>query len=178
MTQTAPPTRRALLGAAAATALAPISARAATQDGSDAFAYEVQRSVPDWLTRLTDEEFRVMRLGGTEVPHSSKTWDERRAGMFLCKGCDLPIYDSRHKVHLTKGWAFFQHSCRDSVLMGIDGEETMTMGGQPQAGYVAGPTIEAHCRRCGSHLGHILWVERQILHCINGIALTFAPADA
>jgi peptide-methionine (R)-S-oxide reductase len=38
--------------------------------------------------------------------------------------------------------------------------------------------IEAHCRRCGSHLGHVLHVENDILHCINGASLTFAADDA
>jgi len=34
--------------------------------------------------------------------------------------------------------------------------------------------IEVHCRRCGSHLGHILLVDDEVLHCINGRSLTFA----
>jgi peptide-methionine (R)-S-oxide reductase len=38
--------------------------------------------------------------------------------------------------------------------------------------------IEAHCRRCGSHLGHVLYVEDRLLHCINGTALEFRPSEA
>jgi peptide-methionine (R)-S-oxide reductase len=36
-------------------------------------------------------------------------------------------------------------------------------------------TIEVHCRRCGSHMGHVLLVEGEILHCINGTSLVFTP---
>ena len=36
--------------------------------------------------------------------------------------------------------------------------------------------IEAHCRRCGSHLGHILTVDGKLVHCINGASLAFTPA--
>jgi len=70
----------------------------------------------------------------------------------------LPIYSSSQKVVLSRGWAFFYHSYENATLTGID-------RGQ----------IEAHCRRCGSHLGHILYVESDILHCINGSALEFTP---
>ncbi|MEM8822590.1 MAG: hypothetical protein AAGF30_03175 [Pseudomonadota bacterium] len=35
-----------------------------------------------------------------------------------------------------------------------------------------------HCRRCSCHLGHLLIVERRLLHCINGTALNFVPEAA
>ena len=38
--------------------------------------------------------------------------------------------------------------------------------------------IEAHSRRCGSHLGHIRYVDDRLLHCINGTALEFRPTEA
>ena len=41
---------------------------------------------------------------------SSTLWNERRAGLYKCKGCNLGVYDSEYKVPLTKGWVFFLHS--------------------------------------------------------------------
>lgn len=57
------------------------------------------------------------------------------------------------------------------MLMGIDGEPPSGMADDK-----ATATIEVHCRRCGSHMGHVLKVEGQVVHCINGKALDFDPA--
>lgn len=122
------------------------------------FQFEVQLSEPEWRARLSDQEYEILRNGGTEPRHSSPLATEERNGTYACRGCDLPIYSSSQKVVLSRGWAFFYHSYENATLTGID-------RGQ----------IEAHCRRCGSHLGHILYVESDILHCINGSALEFTP---
>ena len=38
--------------------------------------------------------------------------------------------------------------------------------------------IEVHCRRCASHMGHVLLVENHVLHCINGTSHDFVPTQA
>ena len=133
----------------------------------DDFTYEVTRTEAEWKERLTNNEFRVMRKGATERRKSSPLWQETRAGIYSCKGCDLPVYDSQYKVILDKGWTFFKHCEDNSVLTKID--FIRGLGGVKTA-------TEAHCRRCGSHLGHIYYIEGQVLHCINGASLIFAPA--
>ena len=120
--------------------------------------YEVQRTDADWRARLSEHEYAILREGGTEPRHSSPLATETRNGTYACKGCELPIYSSSEKIILPQGWVFFHHSYDNAVLTGVD------------QGH-----IEAHCRRCGSHLGHILYVETQVLHCINGTSLIFTP---
>jgi peptide-methionine (R)-S-oxide reductase len=134
-------------------------------DGSDqpatsasGFRYEVRRTEAEWRAKLTEDELKILREGGTEPRNSSPLATETRNGTYACKGCDLPTYSSSQKVILPQGWVFFSHSYENAVLTGID-------NGQ----------IEAHCRRCGSHLGHILYVQSMIVHCINGSALNFTP---
>ncbi|QPH52630.1 peptide-methionine (R)-S-oxide reductase [Pontivivens ytuae] len=138
--------------------------------------YEVVRSEAEWREQLTEDEYAILREGGTERPHSHPLSQDYRAGEFLCKGCGLCVYVSRWREQVDKGWVFFRHAQPDTVLMAIDGPEEAY--GQAGMGLESLTNIEAHCRRCSSHLGHILIVERKLLHCINGTALTFEPAEA
>lgn len=170
--------RRAFLGTAAATAIAaPLTATAHTPTpGSEDITYTVTRTEEEWRAHLSEEEYRIMRDQGTEPRFSSDLWQEEAAGHYHCKGCDLTIYQSAQKTVRFIGWVFFYHAERDSVLLGIDEwpalmTEAEGMGEPRQV-------IEAHCRRCGSHLGHVLQVEDDFLHCINGVALSFAADDA
>jgi len=132
------------------------------------YEYEIGYTEEEWKERLTKEEFRILREGGTEKKKSNPLWKEKRIGHYDCKGCELRVYSSEYKIILHKGWAFFEHSEPDSVLTGID---LYTNYGSSKKKTV----IEAHCRRCGSHFGHILYVKSKILHCINGTSLTFIP---
>jgi len=109
------------------------------------FKYEVTRSEAEWRDMLSTESYEILRMGGTELPRSSPLWDEAGSGMYHCKGCDLPAFDSAWKVPLDS-------MSSDAVH------------------------FEVHCRRCGSHLGHLLPVEGQQVHCINGAALEFKQA--
>ena len=184
-TQTAPSqvSRRAFIGTTALSALAigattraspaaPTATLELTEGGG--FSYEVTRTDAEWRDMLSDESYHVLRMGATELPKSSPLWNEARAGMYHCKGCDLEAFDAAWKVPLDKGWVFFTHSQTNAVLTGIDGpvpEYGNTMSTEDAF-------FEVHCRRCGSHLGHLLTVERQQVHCINGASLTFKASTA
>ena len=162
------------------TAIAPLAiatqAKAASNKQPDTpFEYEVVRSEAEWKDRLSKEEFDVLRKGSTELPRTSPLWNNAAAGRYCCKGCGLTVYDSTWKVALDKGWLFFAQSRKDTVLMDIDGEPP---DGMVDINDRYGAIIEAHCRRCGSHLGHILTVEGKTLHCINGTSLTFEAKTA
>ncbi|MEM8851756.1 MAG: peptide-methionine (R)-S-oxide reductase [Pseudomonadota bacterium] len=179
--------RRALLATGiASTALiaGQAPARAGGKLTPSGFDFEITRTEADWRAMLSDEEYRILREGGTEQPKSSPLWEETREGTYACKGCDLPVYESEWKVVLDKGWVFFMHAIPYSSMTRIDSPaEPRTPGGPParfQDGIdLAGiAMLETHCRRCGSHLGHLFPIDGQILHCINGAALTFAPAAA
>lgn len=177
--------RRSILVSSAAIAATGIAGKAAAQaavetngtlqanSASDVlpqnpdFQYSYQKTEKEWRAQLTEAEYGILREGKTEKKKSSPLWKEKRAGEYHCKGCDLRVYSSDYKVNLNKGWVFFRQSEPDSVLLGID--LVTTYGGRKKNGSV----MEAHCRRCGSHFGHILYVKGEILHCINGAALSF-----
>ncbi len=152
--------RRMFLGTALAGAAA-----AALPNGAFA-AFEVTRTDAEWRAMLTRAEYKVMRREGTERAGSSpldKNWAD---GTYHCKGCDLPVYSSQHKFDSGTGWPSFWQSLPGAV------------GTKPDRKLLRVRT-EVHCRRCGSHLGHIFDDGPQPTgkrHCLNGISLVFKAA--
>lgn len=170
MTQTR---RRFLATTAVAGASVPLAAHATERaTGSDEFRFEIERTEDEWRSMLTNAQYEVLRNGATEPPEYSPLWEETADGTYHCRGCELHAYDSRWKTILDKGWLFFGHSVPNAALTGID----QNPGAEGMVGTIDNTTIEAHCRRCGSHWGHILYVEGRVLHCINGTALEFRAA--
>ena len=174
--------RRGFLGATALAVLGLVRTKKAQAlgggllDQGGGFEYEVQRTDEEWRAMLSDDEYVILRKGSTEFPKSSTLWNEARDGIYSCRGCELNLYNSNWKVPLDKGWAFFKHAAPNSLLMAVDGAAADGMMGSDREGTRA--MIEVHCRRCGSHIGHILKVEGKVLHCINGTALTFEQTSA
>jgi peptide-methionine (R)-S-oxide reductase len=169
-------TRRTLFESAAFTgfafAIAPEMAVAGTKDRNESFDYEVTRSDAEWRAMLEPEVYRVLREGGTERKHSSPLVRETRDGTYSCRGCDLTLYENIWKVPLEIGWVFFRHSRPNSLLTAVDGPPFDPEGNDIRI--LA--AIEVHCRRCGSHQGHIVHAEGQLVHCINGSSMNFEPA--
>lgn len=154
--------RHFLQTAAAALGLGAMARTTGAAEGT----FEVTRSKAEWKAMLTSLEYRVMREEGTERAFSSPLNDENREGMFLCKGCDLPLYASEHKYDSGTGWPSFWQAQSNAI------------GTKPDRSLFVVRT-ECHCRRCGSHLGHIFDDGPQPTgkrHCINGVSLTFRAA--
>lgn len=172
MTQKRTMTRRGFFAASSAAALTVTTAQRARADGhGDAHIYTVVQGDAAWRAQLTEFEYAILREGRTEKQRTSPLWEETRPGNYHCKGCDLHSYSGNWKVNLSKGWVFFKHAQPDAVLFGIDGP--VAEYGQMSSGIEA--VSEVHCRRCASHLGHHLYVEGHVVHCINGTALNFKP---
>lgn len=155
--------------AAAVTAGSSASARVPARPSDENYTYEVNRTEEEWKNMLKGDEYAILREGFTEQPKSSSLWDETRNGTYHCKGCDLYVFDAQWKRELDKGWVFFYHAQPNAVMTDIDGP-TPEYGGMTSGQTAA---TEIHCRRCGSHLGHLLIVEREMTHCINGAAMKF-----
>lgn len=172
-------TRRDLLRYSAAAGALTVFARpgdAATTaavdlPADDPFVYEVQRSEDEWRSMLSEHEFKILRDGETEFPTSSDLWDDYRAGEFMCRGCNLHLYSSDDRAPIEMGYVFFFHSLPNTVLTDLD--YARVYSGDPDDDRTL---IEVHCRRCGSHLGHIVHMDPGIVHCINGTSLVFQPA--
>ncbi len=126
-----------------------------------------QLSEAEWKQRLTPEQFRVLRKEDTERPGSSALNDEKRAGVFACAGCELPLFDASTKYESGTGWPSFFNYLPYSLGFKTDFK-------------LVYPRKEYHCARCGGHQGHEFpdgpLDETGKRYCNNGIALLFTPA--
>lgn len=123
-------------------------------------------SKEEWRERLDAPlAYEVLRREATERPFTSPLNDEKREGVFLCAGCDLPLFSSEMKFDSGTGWPSFFTTIPGAFETKRDFKLVL-------------PRTEYHCARCGGHHGHIFkdgpkpTGERW---CNNGIALRFLP---
>ena len=84
----------------------PASASRPRDDGS----YEVRRTPTEWGATLPEQQYFVLREGGTEPKFSSTLLAEKAVGTDRCAGCDTPLFDSRQKFDSGTGWPSFANA--------------------------------------------------------------------
>jgi len=69
-----------------------------------------------WKEKLTKEQYKVLRLKGTERPFTGKYWNNSEKGIYYCAGCGTPLFDSSSKFKSGCGWPSFSNPLKDSKI--------------------------------------------------------------
>ena len=103
----------------------------------------VAKSEKQWKEQLTDEQFNVCRMKGTEYPFTGKYWNCKEDGIYRCVCCGNELFDADTKFDSGTGWpSFWAPVSQGNVDVKIDNSQGMRR-------------IEVMCKKCGAHLGHV-----------------------
>ena len=129
---------------------------------------KVKLADDEWKKRLDRAAYNVLREEGTERAGTSPLNAEKRAGVFACAGCDLPLFTSDMKFESGTGWPSFF-----TTIPGVFESK--------KDFHLIYPREEYHCTRCGGHHGHVFEDGPKptgLRYCNNGVALKFIPKSA
>ena len=96
----------------------------------------------EFKTKLSPQEYHILRENGTERPFSGKYNNHKEEGNYCCKGCAAVLFDSDTKFDSKTGWPSFYDAKEGAVRFVEDLGHGMKR-------------VEVRCQNCDSHLGHV-----------------------
>lgn len=116
--------------------------------------------------KLTPEEAHVILDKGTEPPYSGKFYKHDEEGVYTCRQCNAPLFNSVDKFESGSGWPSFDDEIVGAVKRITDAD---------------GYRVEIVCANCGGHLGHVFEGEgmtpKSTRHCVNSLSIDFVKED-
>mgnify|MGYP002640681194 FL=1 len=124
---------------------------------------KITKTKEEWKAQLSEDEFYVCRLHGTEAPFSGKYYDNKEDGTYNCICCDAPLFEADTKFDSGTGWPSYYECIEDSIKEIKDISVGMVR-------------VEVRCAACDSHLGHVFPDGPNptgLRYCINSVSLDF-----
>jgi methionine-R-sulfoxide reductase len=122
----------------------------------------------DPKAKLTEEQYRVTQLCGTEPAFRNAYWDNHRAGIYVDIVSGEPLFSSTDKYESGSGWPSF---VKPIVPDALREREDRSFGME---------RIEVRSAGSDSHLGHVFPDgpgPGGLRYCINSAALRFIPLE-
>jgi peptide-methionine (R)-S-oxide reductase len=117
---------------------------------------------------LTPEERHILLDHGTERPFCGTLLNNKQAGAYVCRLCELPLFKSGTKFESGTGWpSFTEPFDSDHIREIVDRQYGMVR-------------TEVRCARCDGHLGHVFPdgpPPTGLRYCLNSGSLRFVPEE-
>lgn len=97
----------------------------------------------EWKTRLTPNQYDVVRRKGTEYAFTGKYHNTKEPGIYRCVCCGTDLFDAKNKFDSGTGWPSFSAPVSPHNI-----HTQVDTGGSILR-------VEVLCARCNAHLGHV-----------------------
>lgn len=127
---------------------------------------KVTKTDQAWREQLTEAQFQVCRLKGTERPFTGEYVQKGEPGVYHCICCEASLFDTDTQFDAGCGWPSYSAPVDQSA---ITTEEDFSHGMQ---------RTEVLCARCDAHLGHVFPdgpPPTGLRYCINSVCLRLEP---
>jgi peptide-methionine (R)-S-oxide reductase len=127
-------------------------------------AQELEIKKDNYFDELNQQEKRIIVNKGTEQAWSGLYASHFDKGIYICKACNNPLFNSESKFNSNCGWPSFDDEIYDAIIRIPD----YTLGMK---------RIEICCSNCKGHLGHVFEGEKltrkDTRHCVNSLSIIF-----
>ena len=129
--------------------------------------FPLQKTEEEWKSELDTESYRILREKGTEYPFSGKYNTHFEEGIYECKGCGTPLYNSTNKFDSSCGWPSYDAEIEGALEYIRDTTHGMIR-------------TEIICAHCGGHQGHVFQdgpTTTGERYCVNSASIRFQPKE-
>jgi peptide-methionine (R)-S-oxide reductase len=126
---------------------------------------KIFKSDKEWRAQLTENEYYILRKKGTERPHTGEFNLHFEQGIYICKGCGTPLFESENKFDAHCGWPSFDQAIQEKITYLEDNS-------------LSRKRTEIVCTTCEGHLGHVFEdgpTNTGLRYCVNSASINFKP---
>ena len=127
-------------------------------------AQESKIKTSNYFDDISNEERKIIVYKGTEKAWSGLYISSFEKGLYVCKACNNPLFNSDSKFRSNCGWPSFDDEIDGAIIRISDYSLGMNR-------------VEICCSNCKGHLGHVFkgekLTEKDTRHCVNSLSIRF-----